>query len=101
MTDTKALEKDRQTFLNIRKSVMERYGEINKRRKMKGGDQPKEKKPKRKSSDKILLLQDKLEFDKKNLEKRKNVMREREARQCLNGRRILFSSWLSNSNNSL
>ena len=101
MTDTKALEKDRQTFLNIRKSAMERYGEINKRRKMKGDDQPKEKKPKRKSSDKLLLLQDKLEFDKKKFrEEEEHYERERQDK-CLNGRRILFSSWLSNSNNSL
>ena len=101
MTDTKALEKDRQTFLSIRKSAMERCGQIKKRRKMKGDDQPKEKKPKRKSSDKLLLLQDKLEFNKKKFrEEEESYERERQDK-CLSGRRILFSSWLSNSNNSL
>ena len=46
---------------------MEQYGETKKRREMEGGDQPKEKKSRRTSSDMPTFLREKLEFDKERL----------------------------------
>ena len=67
MADKKSIKKDKQTALDIRKTPMERYGETKKRRKMEIDDQPKEKKPRRTSSDMLIFLQEKLEFGKERL----------------------------------
>ena len=83
-TEKKAVEKDKQTVLDIRKTAMERYGETKKRRELEGEDQPKEKKSRRTSSDMLTFLQEKLEFDReKSREEQERKERERETREFL------------------